>query len=311
MDAISEKEMERRYAGLAHGAEAPASGDFRDRCKGAIIGTAVGDALFAPIEFTQPMNHSWISGMTGGGAWGLEKGSYTDDTSMALCIMDGYLESGGADCVRNIARKFVKWMREGLWSVTGRCFDVGTSCRHGIEMFEQTGSLENGQYATGCGGLMRFAPSWMVEYAESGGRRNRKRCGAMERINNIDHFSGECLSAVRKLARVYDSHILDGRRTDERSECWSWRNVPAGWNAEGCLDRALWAFNNTRNFRDAVLAAGNCGGDADSVAAVCGGMAGAYYGYCGIPEEWLRDLRDRERIETLADSFLNAAVATA
>ena len=56
--------------------------------------------------------------------------------------------------------------------------------------------------------------------------------------------------------------------------------------------RALWAFNATHNFRDALVAAVNLGGDADTIGAVCGQIAGAYYGYSAIPREWLEAVKD-------------------
>ena len=69
------------------------------------------------------------------------------------------------------------------------------------------------------------------------------------------------------------------------------------------LEAALWAFERTDSFRDAVLAAANLGDDADTTAAVCGQIAGAYYGVGAIPAEWLEKLAMRERIEELAEGL--------
>ena len=101
-------EMNRLYKELANGKEQPMSKDFRDKCKGAIIGTAIGDALFAPIECSGKTNHRWIDKMEGGGPWGLPAGYYTDDTSMMLCIMQGYLDDP-KHYAKSIATAFVKW----------------------------------------------------------------------------------------------------------------------------------------------------------------------------------------------------------
>ncbi len=67
------------------------------------------------------------------------------------------------------------------------------------------------------------------------------------------------------------------------------------------LEAALWCFGRTSTFREAVLAAANLGDDADTTAAVCGQIAGAYYGVQGIPERWLEFLAMRELLESLAD----------
>ncbi len=52
------------------------------------------------------------------------------------------------------------------------------------------------------------------------------------------------------------------------------------------LEAAMWSVWNTDNFRDAILLAANLADDADSVAATAGQIAGALYGYSGIPQEW-------------------------
>ena len=64
---------------------------------------------------------------------------------------------------------------------------------------------------------------------------------------------------------------------------------------------ALWCFYNTDHFRDAILKAVNLGDDADTTAAVCGQIAGAYYGREGIPEAWVQRLTKRDLIESLAE----------
>jgi ADP-ribosylglycohydrolase len=67
------------------------------------------------------------------------------------------------------------------------------------------------------------------------------------------------------------------------------------------LEAALWCFQGTSTFAGAVLAAANLGDDADTTAAVCGQIAGAFYGAGGIPERWLRLLAKLELMEDLAE----------
>jgi len=63
------------------------------------------------------------------------------------------------------------------------------------------------------------------------------------------------------------------------------------------LEAALWAFHDAANFREAVLKAVNLGDDADTTGAVCGQLAGAYWGEFGIPQDWLERLARRDMIE--------------
>lgn len=65
-------------------------------------------------------------------------------------------------------------------------------------------------------------------------------------------------------------------------------------------EAAFWSFENTTSFRDCIVLAANLGGDADTVAAIAGQIAGRVYGMEGIPAEWLEILAWREKIETMA-----------
>jgi ADP-ribosyl-[dinitrogen reductase] hydrolase len=69
------------------------------------------------------------------------------------------------------------------------------------------------------------------------------------------------------------------------------------------LEAALWCFWHTTDFESAILKAANLGDDADTTAAVCGQVAGAFYGETGIPAHWLDRLVMREMIADLADSL--------
>lgn len=82
---------------------------------------------------------------------------------------------------------------------------------------------------------------------------------------------------------------------------------PTGYVVDS-LDCALYAFwDRSASFEEAVAWAANQGGDADTIAAICGGLAGAYYGFDAIPEEWIAALSaaDRKRL----DAAVEAAVA--
>jgi hypothetical protein len=72
------------------------------------------------------------------------------------------------------------------------------------------------------------------------------------------------------------------------------------------LEAALWAFHSAENFREAVLKAVNLGDDADTTGAVCGQLAGAYWGVAGIPREWLDGLARCEELEAAVRAITTA-----
>lgn len=70
------------------------------------------------------------------------------------------------------------------------------------------------------------------------------------------------------------------------------------------LEAALWAFNKASSFEDAVLLAVNLGDDSDTTGAVCGQLAGAYWGESGIPDHLLGGLARRDMIEGALQQLL-------
>ena len=67
------------------------------------------------------------------------------------------------------------------------------------------------------------------------------------------------------------------------------------------LEAAVWSLITTDGFDQALLAAVNLGDDTDTVGAIAGGLAGLYYGYVSIPEDWLSAIKRREWIEEMCE----------
>ena len=59
----------------------------------------------------------------------------------------------------------------------------------------------------------------------------------------------------------------------------------------------------TDNYADAVLKAVNIGGDTDTNAAICGGLAGIYYGFDSIPIDWTKEIRCLDKVESLCERY--------
>ena len=132
----------------------------RNRFRGSLLGLAVGDAIGTSVEFQPPGTFPPVTDMLGGGPFGLPVGAWTDDTSMALCLAESLVERRGFDPVDQLQR-YLRWYREGHWSSTGRCFDIGIATRVALDDFERTGETNPGDaYPTlgGNGPLMKLAP---------------------------------------------------------------------------------------------------------------------------------------------------------
>jgi len=93
------------------------------RAEGCLVGPAVGDALGAAVEFQPPGSFPPVTGMRGGVPHGLEAGEWADDISMALALADSILAVGWD--LDDQARRCLDRFRNGAYSVTGQCFDIG------------------------------------------------------------------------------------------------------------------------------------------------------------------------------------------
>ena len=128
----------------------------RKRFRGSLLGLAAGDALGTTLEFSIPGRFDPIDDMVGGGPFRLAPGQWTDDTSMALCLAESILEAGW-DPVDQLER-YVRWMEDGLYSSTGRCFDIGRTVLTALGRFRRTGEPFPGSTdpnSAGNGSIMR------------------------------------------------------------------------------------------------------------------------------------------------------------
>ncbi len=91
--------------------------DQIERYKGSLLGLAVGDALGTTLEFKRPGTFKPIREIVGGGPFHLKPGQWTDDTSMALCLAESLIESGGFNPVDQLER-YVDWYWNGHLSNT-------------------------------------------------------------------------------------------------------------------------------------------------------------------------------------------------
>jgi len=289
----------------------------RDRFLGCLLGLAVGDAVGTTVEFEPRGSFTPITDMVGGGPFRLRPGQWTDDTAMALCLASSLVEKGGFDATDQMQR-YVKWHEEGYWSSTGRCFDIGSTTSAALARFKRTGDPFAGSadpHSAGNGSIMRLAPVPMFFV-----RDLAKATQYSAESSRTTHAAEECLDACRlfgpMLVRALqgagkEDVLLGDART--RSGAPAITAIARGAyraKAESAirgsgyvvksLEAALWCVDQTGSYEDAVLRAANLGDDADTTAAVCGQLAGAFYGVSGIPERWLERVAMRLEIEQLA-----------
>ena len=264
-----------------------------DRIRGMLWGLIVGDCLGSPVQFMDMDSFPGVTEMIPCRYFNTPAGYWTDDGAMALCIMESVVRCQKYD-LEDIANNFIRWYDEGFCSSLVYAFDVGTATVMGINGLKR-GELRNGfEDSQGNGSIMRFAPSLLLD---SGDNR------IIHEVSDLTHDSCKVRETIDLMAEICRTH-LSGSKTEHQSEYFCREEVNnSGW-AVSTLQAALWAFHSTDSFEEALIAAVNLGGDADTIGAVCGQIAGAYHGYSAIPERWLAAVKDREKLNKLIDDFI-------
>ncbi|GAA1675629.1 ADP-ribosylglycohydrolase family protein [Nonomuraea maheshkhaliensis] len=278
------------------------------RAVGAVVGSAVGDALGAPFEFGPAGAFSSrfpLPGaggeMNGGGGW--DAGEATDDTQMAIHVAESLLEHGGPD-LPDIFARFQRWAADDPKDIGLQTEDVLT---RGLPWDRAaTAHHQSSHRATGNGALMRATPS-AVYFARDGRQVTMDAARHIAALTHGDPAAWEGTAIFHDLIRVAMKganpldelpQILAAVRSGHRQRYAA--VLATGWHPDHatefngavwpCLGSAVWALRTTRSFADAIRAAIDLGGDTDTVAAVTGGLAGAVYGPAAIPADWTEPL---------------------
>lgn len=254
-----------------------------DRMKGMIYGLVVGDCLGSCIEFSGKNDHEYITNYHEGGPHNLRAGDWTDDTSMTLAVMDSIIACDGEINEDDIMSKFCDWRFKGKYSSNGKCFDIGMATARALQYYnfnKSNGNKMNQSESMGNGSIMRLAPTVIYDFIEEDDTYE----GSMI-VSNLTHENKYIQSIVKDMCDVLFSH-LKGKRTTMESAYHSRNEASNSGLAYDTFNSALWAFNSTDNFEKGMIAAVNLGGDSDTIGAVYGQIAGAYYGYNAIPKRW-------------------------
>ena len=289
---------------------------------GSLLGAFCGDALGMPVEGL-PREEILARGgeVREMRAGRLGRGAYTDDTQMLIGVAESLLRRRGFDGV-DLARTFAaNYEEERGYGPGARAAIV--MIRQGIPWDEVGPRLFVGG-SHGNGAAMRVAPVGLLYHEDP------DRCGAVARDTaRVTHshelgmegaglqaqavamavrLAGRSFSPVGLLKAVADhirmhggpfrgklaiaERLLDADAPPERV-------IAELGNGVGAIDSvptAIYAFaRRPDSFEEAVVFAVNLGGDADTLGALTGAIAGAYHGIDAIPGRWLASLENGEK----------------
>lgn len=306
--------------------------DILDRMRGMMVGLAVGDALGAPVEFLPEPSDVHISSLGDEIAHfhdnlRLPAGVWTDDTEMALCLADSLLVCKGYDSY-DIMMKFTAWVNHGYRTYDGRpAVDVGFQTMRAIEDFEREPVIfeNNTTESAGNGAIMRLAP--VVIAGMSGGGVDGDSAGygddagfdidvdtvaRLAVLSCRETHNSETAEMVTKIFAEVLCKICQGWGKKEIGEYIDSKMViekdgsrlsNLGGYIVDTFAIAVFGLMNYDNFYDGMMAVIRLGGDTDTNGACYGQLAGAYYGYDLIPEEWRANVYLADELVKIADKL--------
>ncbi|MFB6169272.1 MAG: ADP-ribosylglycohydrolase family protein [Haloferacaceae archaeon] len=291
------------------------------RAVGALVGLACGDALGRPVEFRSSESvadeHGRVTEMLADGAHGQPAGTVTDDTEMALCLARSLADCRGFDA-DDVARRYADWLAGGP-------FDVGLLTADSIRRYDDAASpadAAHGAWAdrpegqnAGNGSLMRCAPAALA-YADPD--RLAEAAAAESRLTHADPRCVESCVALTRVVR----ELLDGASPEDALgaalSLAGDRDAPSGVRETlavaterearrenggfvlTTLETALADALTAGSFEAAVVTSVSRGGDADTVGAVCGAVAGARFGADAVPARWADRVDEADECRSLA-----------
>lgn len=286
-----------------------------DRAIGAIIGSAVGDALGSQYEFG-PAHPDTFEPSFGHSVFGHGIGEYTDDSQMAMPILEELAHGASLNDTTTLSRILTAWER---WRHDA--LDVGNQTSAVLDALGEDPTEASGRTAAravhdrtgrsgGNGSLMRTGPVALGYLADD---RESDLADAAGRIAQLTHWESDnvdavvlwCL-AIRHAIRTGTLDLragLDFVPAGDRRARWSDlidQATKPGVHPRDFQENngrvvvaflgAAAAITGATDYRTAITRAIQGGGDTDTVAAITGALAGALHGVSGIPLSWQRQV---------------------
>ena len=306
--------------------------------KSGIMGVVVGDALGCPVQFEsrETVAKHPVMGMRGYGTFDLPPGSWTDDSSLTLALLESIRRTGCIDYT-DIMDNYVKWLDGGEFTPYGYAYDIGRGTMSAINRYKRYHKPHKAsnidERSNGNGSLMRIMPAVLycidrklpaneaIDIIHKVGGlthahiRSNIACGlyyfmASSILNGDGTLTERLQSGLNMGFAFYERYLADHENIDYYDRLRNLSSfialpedsIHSSGYVVDALEAAVWSLVNSASFKETLLKAVNLGDDTDTVGAIAGGLAGVYYGYDAIPEDWLAAIQRREWIEGLCES---------
>jgi ADP-ribosyl-[dinitrogen reductase] hydrolase len=293
-----------------------------DHAEGLVLGLACGDALGRPVAFETPARilaqYGEVTEMLADGTWGKPAGTVTGNTALARRLARSLVERGGFDPA-DVAEQFVAWYGTNPTDVGDTTAAALARIRDG-DPWDAAGRRvhEASPTATAGNGCLARAVPLAVAFAH----QEERLVDASVESSRITHPDPRCTAGCAVLTLTLAGLLSE--RSDPLSAALDRVDPPDavhealgpvaagdpaddlgpgsgdGDDVANTLRTALWYGLDAETAEEALVEAVNRGGDADTVGAVTGAVAGARFGADALPDRWLADLDDSDALRALA-----------
>lgn len=298
-----------------------------DRCIGALLGTACGDALGSPVEFK---NADWIQRHFSVlrdfvGTPKRQLGCFTDDTEMTIALTESLVihrDIYPKHLADEYCRKYQAEPRRGYGPSASQCLNIISM--GGDYRFTSSAVTPGGSH--GNGGAMRIAPVGLA--FRSCHSQRLRQCVVEAIMPTHTHAEGIDGAFIQALAIAWLSthendhsdmmvaELADLASTAKMQLClhaiglalYERRSINevlqsvctpnqfgTHFQIHACeaVACSLWAFfTSPTEPEQCVIRAVNMGGDTDTIGAMTGALCGALHGHEWIPKRWLNNLEN-------------------
>ena len=295
----------------------------QSRIRGVALGAAIGDALGMPLEFRAPsppnnLLREIVSGR-------LPAGSITDDTEMALALVESLIAYRPLDAV-DLSARFVDWFKRDPADYGFQTASMLRQISRGLNWEAAASrSRRDAPDSAGNGSVMRCWPVALAYLQDPA-----QLLVDSELQSLVIHPHPECVAGCLFINALLRELILGSEPGYAIKKICADISIPpglleviekapkrkreelsnSGW-VRHTLESVIWGLMNTQSFEDAMVEVVNLGHDADTAGSVIGALAGALYGVEGIPERWKIALKAEWPIHSgqylLAKDFIELA----
>lgn len=269
---------------------------LENKILGSLYGFAIGDAMGATMEFQEKITDESkkIKDLIGGGWLNLSPGETTDDTQMSVCVLKALMEQANdpeKKFMDLVTKNFIDWFDSNPK-------DIGNTCAKVLRVAKIL--LDDGNdihYVADKMKLIAFDVNALdVKSLGNGALMRALPCALFDKLlENLDQAFMTHNNVSQETCIITYDALIKHLLVPDNQLCYYYALYPINKIKEpmeptGCvintMNNACYYALNCNSFEECIINVVNDGGDADTIAAIAGSIAGARFGYDNIPKRW-------------------------